>query len=190
VTEPDAAIHEIIESLNRAGIPAMLTGSFASAFHGTPRATQDIDFVIEADVDRLRRFVESLPPDRYYVDEGAALDALRDRSMFNVLDRVGGWKIDLVIRKDREFSRMEFSRRQGGKLAGRSIEVVTAEDLVIAKLEWAKAGRSERQLNDAAGILAVQAARLDRDYVQRWVRELGLEREWLDALSRIPGAAS
>lgn len=39
----------------------MLTGSLASAVYGRPRATQDVDFVIEPDAARLRIFVESLP---------------------------------------------------------------------------------------------------------------------------------
>ena len=33
----------------------MLTGSFASSFHGEPRATRDMDLVIEADANRLPR---------------------------------------------------------------------------------------------------------------------------------------
>lgn len=36
----------IVAQLEAIGIPYMLTGSFATAFHGRPRATQAIDFVI------------------------------------------------------------------------------------------------------------------------------------------------
>jgi hypothetical protein len=35
----------VIGALDRAGIRYMLTGSFASSYHGSPRATQDIDIV-------------------------------------------------------------------------------------------------------------------------------------------------
>jgi hypothetical protein len=42
------ALLRLVAMLDAAGMPHMLTGSFASAFHGTPRATQDIDFVIDA----------------------------------------------------------------------------------------------------------------------------------------------
>jgi len=45
----------IVAALEQAGIPYMLTGSFASSFHGTPRATQDIDFVIAPTADQEPR---------------------------------------------------------------------------------------------------------------------------------------
>ena len=156
----------------------MLTGSFANALHGTPRATQDIDLVIDADEQRLRSFVRSLPPDEYYVDEDAALDAFRNESLFNVVDVQTGWKIDLIIRKTRPFSIEEFARRQRVDLQGVSLPVATAEDTVVAKLEWAHAGGSTRQLEDAASILRMRAAQLDVGRVERWVAALGLEREW------------
>jgi hypothetical protein len=36
-------LRRIIAALGQAGIPHMLTGSFASSLHGLTRATQDID---------------------------------------------------------------------------------------------------------------------------------------------------
>jgi hypothetical protein len=55
--------------------------------------------------------------------------------------------------------------------------VATAEDVILAKLEWAKATGSERQLDDAAGILAI-ASGLDLSYIDRWAATLGLEDAW------------
>jgi hypothetical protein len=49
---------------------------------------------------------------------------------------------------------------------------------MIAKLEWSKMGESERQIRDAAGIIQVQGSALDVSYVEHWVAELQLEREW------------
>ena len=58
-----------------AGIGYMLAGSFASAYYGAPRTTQDIDLVIEATADQLRTFVQLLSKDQYYVDLDAVLEA-------------------------------------------------------------------------------------------------------------------
>ena len=91
----------VIGALDQAGIPYMLTGSFASAFHGMPRATQDIDLVIAPTADQLRSLVRLLPADEYYVDAQAALAAARQRTQFNIIDLDTGWKIDLIIRRDR-----------------------------------------------------------------------------------------
>ena len=46
VESPEGVIHRFAALLEVAGMPYMLTGSFASGYHGAPRATQDIDLVI------------------------------------------------------------------------------------------------------------------------------------------------
>lgn len=123
-----------------------------------------------------------MPPDEYYVDGDAARDALRRRSMFNVVDQASGWKIDFIIRKNREFSRTEFSRRMDILLLGVRVFIASAEDTVVAKLEWSRSGGgSERQRRDIAGILATTGTDLDRAYVEHWVRELELQDEWEEA---------
>lgn len=100
---------------------------------------------------------------------------------FNVIDLATGWKIDFIIRKPREFSREEFERRRSVELSGVELDVASAEDVLIAKLEWAKMGSSARQIEDAAGITRLQGDQLDTTYVQRWVHALGLEEQWREA---------
>jgi hypothetical protein len=175
------AMQDITAALNRAGIAFMLSGSFASAYYGTPRSTQDIDLVIAATPEQLRAFVESLSSDRYYADLGAALEAHKRQSLFNVIDLATGWKIDLIIRKSRAFSQEEFSRRRLVYLQDMPLFVASAEDVIVAKLEWSKLGQSQRQIEDVAGILRVRWVSLDRSYLEKWIGELGLQKEWNDA---------
>jgi len=111
-------LRRIVAALDHAGIPHMLTGSFAGAYHGEARATQDIDIVIAPTADQLLEFVSRLPDDEYYLDVGTALSALRSRSQFNIIDKTTGWKIDLIVRRERRFSIEEFGRRQKVELAG------------------------------------------------------------------------
>ncbi len=171
----------MVARLEDADIPYMLTGSFASAYHGRPRATQDIDFVIAPSPDQLRALIRSLPPSEYYADEAAALEAHRQESQFNVIDMSTGWKIDFICRKSRPFSRTEFDRRVRANLEGLSLYVATAEDVLLAKLEWAKLGGSRRQIEDVTGLLEVRGAELDLAYIQGWVAVLGLTAEWEEA---------
>ena len=56
--------------------------------------------------------------------------------------------------------------------------MITAEDLILSKLEWAKMGESERQIRDAAVVAEKRSRKLDRDYIEKWVRELGLVAQW------------
>jgi hypothetical protein len=178
---PEGVIHRFAALLEAAGVPYMLTGSFASGFHGAPRATQDIDIVISPTLGSLNQFLRLLPEDKYYVSREAALDAYGRESLFNVVDFASGWKIDLICRKARAFSVAEFERRSRHELAGLEIFLATAEDVVLAKLEWAKLAQSVRQIEDAAGIVRIQGDKLDTSYVNRWVDQLGLSAEWLKA---------
>jgi hypothetical protein len=165
------------QRLAAAGIPYMVTGSVASSFHGEPRATRDLDLVIDPSLQALHRFVSELPAETFYVDRDAAEAALAERSQFNVIDQASGWKVDLMIRKDRPFSIQAFKRRLPAELLGTRTFLATAEDVVIAKLEWSRAGGSERQLRDVIGILTV-TDRLDYRYLERWVERLELGDLW------------
>lgn len=175
-------LRPLTRALDSSDIPYMLTGSFASNVYGMGRGTQDVDFVIAATADQLRKLSSLLPPAEYNFDLQAALDALRHNSMFNVFDEVRGWKIDFILQKPSSFHREVFRRRTQADIEDISLSIITAEDLIVAKLEWAKAGGSARQIEDVAGILKVRRESLDRAYIEKWVKELGLDSEWASAL--------
>jgi hypothetical protein len=178
-----AFLERLVAALQRADVPYMITGSFASAAHGTPRATNDIDVVIAPSPAQLQRLLEEFPETNYYASREAAFDALERHSQFNIIDFETGWKADLIVRRDRSFSRVEFERRQRLAIGGVSVVVASPEDVLLSKLESAREGGSERQISDAAGILRQQGVALDREYVSRWVEELALEAEWRKVLA-------
>jgi hypothetical protein len=167
---------DVIGRLDRAGVPYMVTGSLASSFHGEPRATRVVDIVIDPTPQSLARLVESLVDGNYYVDADAAYEALAGRAQFNAVGPDSS-KIDFIVRKERAFAIEEFGRRQQADLLGTAAFVASAEDLVIAKLEWAAASDSDRQLRDAARIVAV-ADDLDEAYIDRWAAALDLTDAW------------
>jgi hypothetical protein len=174
-------LERITKALDQAEIAYMLSGSIASAYYGTPRSTRDIDIVISATPPQLRSFLERLPAAEYYADLDTALEALQRRSMFNIIDLLTGWKIDMVIRKQRHFSQEEFGRRQLVDLQNVPVNIASAEDVVISKLEWAKSAKSGRQIEDVAGILRLRWNSLDQSYLGTWIRELELTHEWDNA---------
>jgi hypothetical protein len=165
-------------ALRGAQLAHMVVGSFASSVHGVPRTTHDLDIVIDPDPAQLDAFVAALDQDSYYVDIEIAREALHRRAMFNVIEMRTAWKVDLIIRKDRPFSVEELARRIELPIFGILAPVATAEDTIISKLEWARAGESERQLVDVAGILRVRDMTLDHSYLERWISELGLSELW------------
>jgi hypothetical protein len=170
--------------LEKAGIPYMLSGSFASAFYGATRSTQDIDLVIDATTAQLELLIQQLPAEHYYVDLSAALAAHGKKSLFNVIDLATGWKIDLIFRKARAFSEEEFGRRRRINLQGIPIFVASPEDVVLSKLEWARLSQSQRQIEDAVAILRSRWESLDRDYLKKWIEALHLSSEWNTVLEK------
>ena len=163
----------VIEALVAAGMRYMVVGSLASNIHGQPRMTQDADIVIDGDRSALERLVSELDGP-FYVSADAARDALAHRDMFNAIHLDTGFKVDLIVRKDRPFSIEELARGEEVAIAGRMARVATAEDTVLSKLDWARRGNSERQFDDAAAIVEVQGDGLDAVYLHRWAAELGV----------------
>ncbi len=167
-------LERLVSLLEKAGIPYMVAGSMSSSLHGRPRATQDTDIVIDPTEDQFASFL-ALLEQGYYVSRDAALDAFHRRTMFNVIDLAGGWKADLILRKDRPFSRKEFERRRQIETIGRKLWVVSPEDTILSKLEWMKGRESDVQYSDVLGVAIARWETLDLEYLRKWARELGVE---------------
>ncbi len=165
---------DVLSKLDRASVDYMVTGSIASSYYGEPRTTRDVDIVLRVQSDLLAEFFSLFDRNAVYIDSPPADQVLMPGQMFNLIDLRAGWKIDLVVIKDRPFSRIEFSRRRAITVLGLETMAASAEDLLLAKLEWAVAGSSSRQLEDARGIVSVQGEALDRSYLREWAASLGL----------------
>ena len=96
-------VSTVLRHLLTASIPYMVTGSVASSYYGEPRATRDLDVVIEPDQRSLEILLNELIADGFYVDRVAAREALHGRTQFNAIGP-DALKADFVIRKDRPFS--------------------------------------------------------------------------------------
>jgi hypothetical protein len=171
-------LRRVVAALDMYGVPYMVTGSLASSMYGIPRATNDIDIVIAPTREQLLPVVQLFQRVGLTVASESALTALRNKSQFNVIDFPNGLKVDLMIRKDRDFSATEFDRRVTHEVEGFRLTLATPEDVILAKLEWSKIGDSERQIVDVAGIIKMQGERLDLPYIDRWVDLLELQEQW------------
>jgi hypothetical protein len=173
---PQLAFKRILETLERLKIPYCIVGSVASSVHGAPRTTMDIDLVADVRVDQLRRLAAELKGE-FYADPDMMEKAWEHGRAFNLIHLGSSHKIDVFPLGADPYSQEAFARRQLSKTA-ESIEcsVATAEDTILSKLCWYRAGgeASERQWNDVRGIVVVAGARLDRGYLDRWAARLGV----------------
>ena len=113
------------------------------------------------------------------------------RRSFNVIHLESMMKVDVFVSRQRPFDRSTFDRltREYLDAAGSAPThpVPRAEDIVLLKLEWFRAGGevSDRQWGDILGVLKAMQRTIDREYLSRWAAELGVS----DLLDRALAAA-
>jgi hypothetical protein len=168
-----ALLKRIVEALDEAGVRYMVTGSLASSLQGEPRATHDIDLVVDISPADAGRVTRALSGPHIYLDEHAVDEATRRRAMFNLIDSSSGDKADFWLLTDEPFDRERFARRVDVEALGLCLSVCTPEDTILMKLRWsAQAGGSEKQLNDALRVYELQVGALDEDYLDEWAARL------------------
>jgi hypothetical protein len=181
VTEPSLleALGPVLDALESRGIRYYVGGSLASSAHGVPRASIDADLVADlrsADVEPLIAALR----EGYYVPEARVRDAVARRSSFNVIHLATTLKVDVFVAQDREFERRALARARPealvGDEGGRQVPIASAEDIVLAKLEWYRKGGevSERQWTDVVGVLSASSTKVDLPYLEELASGLGV----------------
>ena len=186
-SDPEAlqVAFQVLEILERFGVPYHLGGAYASAIHGIPRQTHDVDLVVDLPAGLEKQIATALEGE-FYVDEKAIARAVGERTSFNLVHLATGVKVDLFVKGPSAFDESEFGRRVVVRIGDdppREVFVKSAEDTVLRKALWYQLGGevSDRQLEDIRGILAMQAGRLDVAYLTRWADQLAIQ-DLLDEL--------
>jgi hypothetical protein len=174
--EPIAVTISVIAILEKLEVRYLIGGSLASTVHGMVRTTQDSDIVAELRPEHVESLVRLLEGE-FYIDEESIASAVAQHTSFNIIHRESMFKVDIFIPPLSPFMREQLSRarRQVFTVEPRvEALVATAEDTLLAKLEWYRMGNevSERQWCDALGILKIQAGNLDLVYLRHWAKEL------------------
>ena len=163
----------VLEELN---IPYLIVGSFATSIWGEPRMTLDIDIVIDLHAEQVKAFCLKFPPPHFYVSETAAREAVVRRRQFNVLYPSTANKIDFMISRNDEWSRLQLERARTQPFDGDiKLKVCSPEDVIIAKMRYFKEGQSPKHLRDIAGVLDLQGKDIDRNYISHWANVLNLK---------------
>ena len=167
-------LRDVSRRLESESIQFMLSGSMAMNYYAQPRMTRDIDIVVELDGGNVAKIAKLFTPD-YYLSPEAIAQAVMNRSMFNVIHLESVIKVDFVIRKEEPFRRAEFERRARIQIDDFQTWIVSKEDLILSKLNWARDSLSERQINDVRNLMATG---YDSEYLSSWVQRLDLEDVW------------
>ncbi len=184
--EQSELLRYLVATLERLGMPYLVTGSVATIFYGEPRFTNDIDVVVALPADRIAEFCGAFPLPEYYLSEDDVRAAVGERSQFNIIHPTSGLKVDVLIPHDSAFDRTRFARATRVKpAADYEASFASPEDVIIKKMEYYREGGSDKHLRDIAGVLKVSGDTLDRDYVRDWASRLGLAEVWESVLQRV-----
>jgi len=164
---------EVGETLNQLGIDYMLTGAYAVSFYGRPRTTQDIDLVVTISGEEVKNLYSKFK-DLFYIDEESVKEAIREKSMFNIIHNETLDKVDFWLLKDNQFDKVRFSRRRKEEIKGKTVFISSPEDVILTKLDWYKKSDLQKHYNDVLGIFEVQTGKLDLDYIRKWAEILSL----------------
>jgi hypothetical protein len=180
------AMRPVIAGLERLGVRYYVGGSVASSAYGESRSTQDADLAAQLTVQHIGPLMEAWQQD-YYVTESMMREAIEGRRSFNLIHTPTMMKVDIFIPQALPFDQSTLQRASQMTLASRGQEllvwIASPEDVLLHKLIWYRKGGeiSDRQFDDIRGIINIQGPKLDRDYIARWAKDLGVEDLWTSA---------
>lgn len=169
-------LKRILTILQGFGVPYLLTGSLVTSLQGQPRPTENMDFLLVLSREEIPQFLAAFPQEEFELEkmelEKAVL--LKKRLLFTVRD--GGEGIHFWLSSNSPFDESRCSRGYLEDLYGIPVMISSPEDTILMKLYWITLfGESEKHFFDALQVYAVQKPILTQDYLDRWVKQLGLE---------------
>ncbi|ABX07646.1 conserved hypothetical protein (plasmid) [Herpetosiphon aurantiacus DSM 785] len=176
------AVQPVMALFERLQVVYHLGGSLASSLHGMPRATLGIDLVAQLEPAHIPVLVAELSP-QFYCSETEMQEALAHEMMFpsfNLIHRTMGVKIDVFVPPPSPYLESRLARSVAIALDEQTpatiVRVATVEDMILTKLLWYEAGNrtSDRQWGDIVGMLAIQQATVDWEYLLAWAESLGV----------------
>jgi hypothetical protein len=181
----------ILETLKVSKVEYLIGGAIAEWAWGEPRATQDLDIVINLPIKSINKFSMELKKRDMLIPTDIILDAMiEDRAdiPLNAIHMHSGLKADLYLMKDGDALRQSaFQRRimvDYGPPIGK-VYVHSPEDLILYKLMYLGLSGQPKHVRDIAAILRARKNQLDFEYIEGWISKLGLGSVWKEILDNV-----
>jgi hypothetical protein len=187
----DQFVKLVLAALEAADVPYMIGGAVAAWAWGEPRATRDLDVVVQVPVELTNRLSEELTARDMLVPTEIILNHLLDDRAdipINAIHIHSGYKADIYLLREGDTLRKEaFQRRKLvdlGPVLGK-VYLHSPEDLIVYKLWYYSLSQQTKHLRDISSIVATLRDELDYDYIRRWAVEKGVNALWDELLERV-----
>jgi hypothetical protein len=165
--EIEEVMSAVVDALDAQQTAYMLVGSFSSNFYGIPRATQDVDLVVEFGGQSIHDFCRRLGP-RFSLDPQIAFESVTGTTRYILEVTKTQFHVELFPISNDAHDQERFARRIPVAWLGRQVWLPTAEDVIITKLRWLAHLHRNKDFDDVLHVISVQRDRLDWSYLQRW----------------------
>lgn len=173
-TDQASLLVSLAEYFHQHDIAYMITGAWSVIFYGRPRASHDIDFVVElnpTDIARVLKSFDTLPSE-LLVQKEMVREGIQNKNLFQIIHRPTLLKVDVWLLTDDPFDRSRFRRKKMVNISDKQIAIASAEDTILQKLRWYKTAKIEKHIVDAAFVYQIQGKRLDKKYLELWADKL------------------
>lgn len=184
-------LQSVIGALEEAGVDYLIGGAIAAWAWGEPRATQDLDLVVNIPLEAVNRLADALKAHDMLVPAEIILDALIENRAdlpINAIHLYSGLKADLYpVREGDDLRREAFTRRQAidfGPPIG-MVFVHSPEDLIVYKLIYFSISRQSKHIRDISAILQSRKNLLDLEYIEKWAGRSGLIAIWREIYENV-----
>ena len=181
----------VLSALDASEIPYMVGGAVAAWAWGEPRATRDLDIVIQVPVEQVEKLSEELATRDMLVPADIILNNLMDDRAdipLNAIHIHSVYKADIyLLRKGDELREEAFRRRKlvdlGPELG--KVYLHSPEDLILYKMWYYGLSQQTKHLRDITAILLTLRDKLDDSYIRNWAEKKGLSTLWEEIRERI-----
>lgn len=165
-------ITKILKITQKHNVPLMFMGGIAISVWAEPRATYDIDGIIDADITDMNKWLDEFLKEGFSYDKNTPIKLIQNLPFITLVYLLEeGYEIyvDLFLAKT-TYAKEALKRKEELKIRGVTIPIIAPEDLVLYKL---LAGRN-RDIEDVRQILLAQKDKLDMKYMKKWASKLGV----------------
>lgn len=184
-------VHQVIEAVDSAGVEYMIGGAVAAWAWGEPRATLDLDLVVNIPLDAVGQLSKEFEKRDMLAPEDIIRNTIEEDHSdlpINAIHMFSGYKADLYpLREGDELRLSAFKGRQKIDLGEPIGEVYlhSPEDLIIYKLWYYCISQQTKHIRDITSIVLTLGDELDFDYLEGWIEKRGLITIWTELLAII-----